>query len=145
MVFRHHDQVTFYKRIEEECNKRIHATTNCRTFTIAFGEMLDTHVERVMIHRMLITKWLNSNDIANKDEIAAISIRIVDYQEKVDFLDETLYLVHKRQEENQNQLKMVRKSFEELLGVLAREVRELEDCKIKILEKDLLELKQLFI
>jgi hypothetical protein len=145
MEFSHHDSVTFYKKFEEECNKRVHVQTNCRTFTMAFGKMLGAHLDRVMIHKRLLAEWLNSYEITSKDEIAAISIRIVDYQEKLDLYDETFYWIHKKQEENLMQLKMVRKSFEELFAVFAQEVKGLQEYKINRLEKDLLELKQLFI
>lgn len=145
MESKHHDSVTFYKKLEEECNKRIHAHTNCRDFTISFGKMMENHLDQVLVHKKLITKWLDCLDIPNKDEIAALSIRIIDYQEKLDSLDETFYMIRKRQKVNQIQLKMVRKTFEELLSVFEKEVKELQDCKIKTLEKELLELKQIFL
>jgi hypothetical protein len=101
-------------------------------------------VKRLRIHRRLTTRWLKHLNLPNKDEISAISVRIVDYEGKLDFLDETIYEIKQSQQKNYTQLKMVRKSWESLLSVLEMEARDIHDFKIKSLELDLLELKQLF-
>ncbi|MFJ7728781.1 hypothetical protein ACIQXV_21980 [Neobacillus sp. NPDC097160] len=115
-----HDSVLTYKKIEAELNKRIHAHTNSRTFTIAFGRAMETHLKRVRIHRRFTTKWLKLLELANKDEIAALSIRLVDCEEKIDFLDDTVYLINKMLKGNQLQLKMVHESWEELFTFLKK-------------------------
>jgi hypothetical protein len=142
----HQNSEAYYKKLETELNKRIHAQTNNRKFTIAFGNAMEAHVKRLRIHKRLTTKWLNRLDLPNKDEISAISVRIVDYEGKLDLMDETIYWMNKRQQENRNQLKMVRKSWESLLSVLEIETRETQTLngRIKNLETELLDLKQLF-
>jgi hypothetical protein len=134
----------FYKKLEKKWNAQIHAHTNTRSFTLALGRALDVHVKRIRIHRRLTTRWLKRLDLPNKDEISAISVRIVDYEGKLDFLDETIYEMKQSQQKNNNQLRMVRMSCEALRSVLEIEARDLHDCKIKSLESELLELKQLF-
>jgi hypothetical protein len=140
----HQEMDDFYKKLEKKWNEQIHAHTNNRNFTQAFGRALDVHVKRLRIHRRLTTRWLKHLNLPNKDEISAISVRIVDYEGKLDFLDETIYEIKQSQQKNYTQLKMVRKSWESLLSVLEMEARDIHDFKIKSLELDLLELKQLF-
>lgn len=141
----HHDPVSYFKKLEEEMNKTIHARTNCRSFTTAFGRALDAHLKQMRIHKRLTSRWLNRLDMPNKDELAAISVRIVDCEEKLDFLDEAIYFLNQKQHENSLKVKMVRSAFDELYIMIEKELREMHDCKMKGLEKDLWELKQLFI
>ncbi|WHY87813.1 hypothetical protein QNH39_08280 [Neobacillus novalis] len=145
MEFMRDDPGTYYKELEAEINKRIHAPTNCRSFIVALGRALEVHLKQVRIHRSVTTRWLKRLDLPNKDDIAAISVRIVDCEEKLDLLDDTIYTINQRQQENQQQIRVLRESSEELLAVLANEVRrEIKGAKIKSLVKDLWELKQLF-
>jgi hypothetical protein len=140
----HQELDTFYKKLEKKMNEQIHAYTNTRSFTLAFGRVMEAHVKRIRIHRRLTTRWLKHLDLPNKDEISAISVRIVDYEGKIDFLDETIYEIKQSQQKNYTQIRMIRKSCEALLSVLEKEARDIHDCKIKSLESELLELKQLF-
>lgn len=140
----HQDRDSFYKKIETEMNKRIHACTNNRKFTIAFGNAMEAHVKQLKIRRRLTTRRLNQLGLANKDEISAISVRIVDYEEKLDILDESIYWMNKRQKENRNKLKMIRESWGALQAILEKEAGEIHACKLKSLEDELIELKQLF-
>jgi hypothetical protein len=146
MEFSHQEADCYYKKLEAELNKRIHANFNNRTVTVAFGRGMEEHLKHLEIHRRLTTRWLNRLDLPHKDEISAISVRIVDYEGKLDLMDETIYWMNKRQQENRNQLKMVRKSWESLLSVLEIETRETQTLngRIKNLETELLDLKQLF-
>jgi hypothetical protein len=140
----HQEMDAFYKKLEKKWNEQIHAHTNTRSFTLALGRALDAHVKRIRIHRRLTTRWLKYLDLPNKDEISAISVRIVDYEGKLDFLDETIYEIKQSQQKNNIQLSMVRMSCEALLSVLEMEARDIHDCKIKSLKSELLDLKQLF-
>ena len=144
MKYTHQEMDAFYKKLEKKWNEQIHAHTNNRNFTLAFGRAMDAHVKRIRIHRRLTTRWLKHFDLPNKDEISDISIRIVDYEGKLDTLDETIYEIKRSQQKNLTQLKMVRTSCESLLSVLEMEARAIHDVKIKSLESELLELKQLF-
>ncbi|MEH7304898.1 hypothetical protein [Neobacillus drentensis] len=144
MGFTHRDSDSFYKKLEAEMNKRIHACTNNRNFTIAFGRAMEAHLKQLSIRKRLTTRWLNKIDLANKDEISAISVRIVDYEEKLDLLDESIYKMSKRQQENQTKFKMIRESWEALQEVLEMEAREFHDSKLKNLELELSDLKKLF-
>jgi len=144
MAFTYQTTDSFYKKIEAEMNKRVHAHTNTRAFTIAFGKAMETHLKQARIHRRLTTRWLNHSDLPNKDEISAISVRIVDYEGTLDFLDEAIYEMKQRQQKNQTQLQMVRKSLEDLQSLLEVEAKHNHSNKIKSLESELLDLKQLF-
>ncbi|WML57054.1 hypothetical protein [Neobacillus sp. PS2-9] len=138
------DREAYYKKIEAQMNKRIHATTNNRAYTLAAGRALEAHLKRVKIHRRLTTKWLNHIGLVNKDELTALSVRIVDYEGKIDGLDDQMYTLNKSQHKNQLQLNSIHRSLEEWVTFLRNEMKDLHSSKINNLEKELLELKQLF-
>ncbi|MGG3561841.1 hypothetical protein ABES03_09565 [Neobacillus rhizosphaerae] len=138
------DREAYYKKIEAQLNKRIHASTNNRTFTLAAGRALDSHLKRVKIHRRLTIRWLNHIGLVNKDELAALSVRIVDYEGKLDSLDEQMFTINKSQHKNQLLLNTIYHSLEEWVAFLRNEMKELHSSKMTNLEKELLELKQLF-
>lgn len=140
----HHDQSAFYKELEKQCNNIIHTHTNCRSFTFAFGKAMEAHLKEVRIHKTLTNKWLTQLNLPNKDEIATLSVKIVEWLDKLDLLDESIYTMNKRQHHNQIQLQMITESLKELVTLLENEVQELKINKINVLEKELLELKQLF-
>lgn len=121
MESNHYDPVSYYKKLEAEINRTIHSCTNRREFILAFGKALDSHLRQARIQRRFTTRGLNHLDLPNKDEIAALSVRIVDYEEKLDLLDETIYELRKKQQENKDLLKRIRKSSEELLTILKDE------------------------
>jgi hypothetical protein len=118
MESNHDDPVSYYKKLEAEINRTIHSSTNSREFILAFGKAMDSHLRQARIRRRFSTRSLNRLDLPNKDEIAALSVRIVDYEEKLDLLDEAIYELGKKQQENRDLLKRVRKSSEELLAIL---------------------------
>lgn len=138
------DPIQFYKQIEAEINKRIHARTNSRAFTVAVGKAMDSHLRELRIFKRLITRWLNRLDLATKDEFASLSNRMVDIEGEIDSLDESIYQIINLQKTNQRKLKMVRESLEEWATFLNCEVREQRSNHIKTLENDLQDLKKLF-
>ncbi|MGX6442198.1 hypothetical protein ACWM35_03035 [Neobacillus sp. K501] len=140
----HHNSNAFYKQLEEELNKRIHQNTNCPAFTKAFGKSVDNHVDKVLFSRRLIANWLKRVDVPTKDEFADISVRLVDYEEKLDELEDTVYLMNKQQNKNIGQIEVLKESLEALLHEVGKEVRGLQARKIESLENDLADLKQLF-
>ncbi len=144
MESKHHDSDANYKKLEAEMNKSIHAWTNCRTFTKAFGRAMNAHLKWARIHRRLTTRWLKRLDFANKDEYAEISVRLVDLEDRLDFLDETIYEISKIQRENLLRLIEVRKLWKECCSVYKAEMKDIRDSKIKTLEKELADLQQFF-
>lgn len=140
----HREFETYYKNLEAELNKRIHTCTNNREFIRASGRALEAHLSWVKLHRRLTTRWLNRLGLVNKDELAAISLRVVEHEGKLDALDDQLYTVNKTQQENQRRLKDIHMSLKEWLTILRKEITELHCDNISSLEKELLALKLLF-
>ncbi|MEH7414868.1 hypothetical protein V7266_06235 [Neobacillus drentensis] len=138
------DPIQFYKQIEAEINKRIHARTNTRAFTAAVGKALDSHLRKLRIYKRLITRWLTRSDLATKDELAALSNRMVDVVGDIDSLDESIYQIINQQQANQRKLTKVRESLEEWSTFLNSEVKDQRSNSIKTLENELQELKKLF-
>ncbi|WP_042457319.1 hypothetical protein [Neobacillus dielmonensis] len=139
-----HDVNTPYEELQAEINKKIYEFTNCRAFTIAFGRAMEQHLIQLGIYKKLTTKWLNCLDIPTKDELAAISNRMVRMVEQIDSLDDVMYSTNTQHNQAMNQLKLVRHSFEELRSVLKTEIQELKQNNIPSLEADLKNLKRLF-
>ncbi|PLS02847.1 hypothetical protein [Neobacillus cucumis] len=138
------DTIQFYKQIEAEINKRIHASTNSRAFTAAVGKAMDSHLRELRISKRLTTRWLNRMNLPTKDEFAALSNRIVEIEEEIDSLDESIYQTINLQKTNQRKLRMVRELLEEWSDFLKSETQAKLSSNIQTLEKDLQELKQLF-
>lgn len=144
MTSKDNDPVTFYKNIEKKWNKSIHSYTNSQSFSIAFGEELENHLDRIIIHRKFINRWLKRFDLANKDEIAALALRKIDCEEKLDHLEDTIYMITQKQKSNHINLKKVRESLEEIVCEFEHTERNFRCYKMKILEKELEDLKQFF-
>jgi paraquat-inducible protein B len=135
---------TFYKNLENDINRSIHASTNCLTFTKAFGDELEHHLNRVMIYREVIKKHLDLINAPSKEEISIIAVRLVDCGERVDNLEETIYVMNKTQKKNSLQLSKIKLDMEDLLAELNKEASYLHQQKIQSLEIELEELKHLF-
>jgi hypothetical protein len=144
METKHQDSVEYFKHLEAEMNKRIHSLMNCRSFTLAFGRAMEFHLKQVKVHKRLTTRWLKELDLPNKDELAAISIRLVDCEDRLDVLDETIYLISKDQRANLEQLKIVRQTSKELWVFLKQEAIDIHNGKLMTLEEELLDLKKIF-
>lgn len=144
MNSKHQDTIQFYKQIEAEINKRIHASTNSRAFTKAVGKAMDSHLREVRIYKRLTTRWLNRRNLATKDEFAALANRKIEVEEEIDSLDESIYQIIKLQKANQQKLTMVRESLEDWSTFLNSEVCHKSSHPIKTLENELQELKKLF-
>jgi hypothetical protein len=144
MESRHQDPVSFYKYLEKECNKRIHAYTNCLTFTHAFGKAIENHLDYVVIQQKVINNWLTLLDIPPKDDFANLAQRKVDCEDKIDQLDETLFMLNRGLKKDNSGLKELNKSLSDLLCLIEKEVKDLKANKIKTLKTELKDLKKLF-
>lgn len=138
------DVISFYKIMEAEMNNIIHTHTNTRAFLTAYSRAMECHLKQMRVKRRITTRWLHQLNLATKDELASLANRIIECQEKVDSMDETSYLAAHILKGNREQLKTVRKLWDEWFTFLKREVREIRIYKRNTLKKDLLELKQLF-
>jgi hypothetical protein len=144
MESRKQDPVTFYKDFERECNKKIHAITNSQTFADAFGSAMEDHLDHVEAQQKIINNWLAVLDIPNKDDIAALALRKIDCEERIDNLDETIYNLKMDIKKNNVMLKKLTTSLIENLNFLENEIKNVKANKLKTLEIELEELKLLF-
>ncbi|WP_045516405.1 hypothetical protein [Neobacillus niacini] len=144
MKFSHHDPVIYYKNLEKEWNKRIHAHTNCQTFTHAFGKAIENHLDHVVIQQKVINNWLTVFDIPTKDDFADLAESKVDCEDKIDNLEETLYMLNLGLNKDNSELKKLNKSLSDMLCLLENEVKDLKANKIRTLKTELKDLKKLF-
>ncbi|MFJ5762561.1 hypothetical protein ACIQAA_26225 [Neobacillus sp. NPDC093182] len=144
MESRQPDPVSFYKNLEKEWNKQIHLSANCLTFTHSFGKAVENHLDHVVIQQKVMNNWLTVFDIPKKDDIAQLAERKVDCEEKLDNLEEALYLLNIGLKSNHSQLKKLNTSLRGMLCFIEYEVKDLKAVKIKSLKNELEELKRLF-
>ncbi|MCM3690150.1 hypothetical protein [Neobacillus niacini] len=144
MASRHQDSVSFYKDLEKECNKRIHAYTNCLTFTHAIGKAIENHLDHVVIQQEVINNWLALFDIPLKDDFANLAQKKVDCEEKIDHLEDTLFMLIRGLKKDNSELKKLNKSLCDLLCLIENEVKDLKANRIKTLKTDLEDLRMLF-
>ncbi|MFB3168991.1 hypothetical protein P5G62_017855 [Neobacillus sp. 179-C4.2 HS] len=138
------DPVNFYKSLEKEWNKQIHLSANCLTFTHSFGKAIEHHLNHVEIQKKVINNWLTVFDIPKKEDLARLAVRKVECEEKLDNLEETLYMLNIGLKSNYSQLKKLNTSLRGMLCFFEYEVKDLKAVKIKSLENELEELKSLF-
>ncbi|MEH7275147.1 hypothetical protein [Neobacillus vireti] len=144
METKYQDPVTLYKEFERKCNKKIHTITNSLDFTEALGSAMERHLNHVETQQKIIKKWLTVFDIPNKDDIAALALRKIDCEEKIDNLEETIYILQMDLKKNNFELKKLTNCLKENLEFLEDEVKNVKVNKMKTLEMELEELKKLF-
>jgi BMFP domain-containing protein YqiC len=144
MESKQRDPVNFYKNLEKEWNKQIHLSSNCLTFTHSFGKAVESHLDYVVIQQKVINNWLTVLDIPKKDDFAQLAEKKVECEEKLDNLEETLYMLNVRLKNNHSQLKKLNTSLSGMLCFIKNEVKDLKEIKIKSLKIELEELKSLF-
>lgn len=144
MESKQQDPVEYYKSLEKGWNKIIHSTANSLTFTHAFGKAIENHLDHVVIQQKVINNWLTVFDIAKKEDFAEIAIKKVKCEDKLDDLDETLYMLNIVLKNDHSQLKKLNHSLREMLCLLENEVKGLKEIKIKSLKDELEDLKKLF-
>ncbi|MFP7295858.1 hypothetical protein [Neobacillus niacini] len=141
----HQDPVFFYKKLEKECNKRIHTYTNSLTFTHAFGKAVETHLDNVVMQQKVINNWLTILNVPKKDDFANLASRKVDIEDRIDNLDDILFIINKGLKKNHLRLKELHTSLSDFQCLMEEEVNDLKAKKIKTLKTELEDLKKLFI
>ncbi|MEH7252530.1 hypothetical protein V7111_10440 [Neobacillus niacini] len=82
----------FFKEIEDELNRKLYSYTNSSPFIAMAGKAIDQHLEMVRVIRMITVQWLEINGYPSRDDVADIARRIIRLEERLDSLDEGLYL-----------------------------------------------------
>jgi hypothetical protein len=144
MASRLQDSVSFYKDLEKECNKRIHAYTNCLTFTHAIGRAIENHLDHVVIQQKEINNWLALFDLPLKDDFANLAQKKVDCEDKIDHLEDTLFMLIRGLKKDNSELKELNKSLCDLLCLIDNEVKDLKANRIRTLKTELEDLRMLF-
>lgn len=144
MDFMHQGQVAFYKKLEEDWNKKFHDLCNTSSFVQAYAKEVHHHLNQVIVHRRLITEWLTYLDIPNKNEVAEFANRKIDCEAKLDFLEDTAYWVNRAHKMNVIHFVEMKEALEELLSVIEEEICDEPKGNLESLEKELWDLKFYF-
>ncbi len=94
----------FYKKLEDELNRKLYSLTNSLPFITMAGKALDQHLDMIAVSRKLTVQSLALMDYPSRDDVADIAKRIIRIEERLDGLDECLYLTLVEVEEYRNQI-----------------------------------------
>lgn len=78
-------------KLEAEMNKKLHSITNSLSFISLCGEALEEHLNQVTLIRQLSSEWLACRNLPNRDETAAIAQKKIQYEDRIDRMDDQLY------------------------------------------------------
>jgi hypothetical protein len=134
-----------YKKWEEEWNEHLKGLANCHRFVVLVEEMLGIHLERVQNMRRLGQKWLNQMGYPNKDEVAHIAKRIIIQEDKLDHLDDSVYMIHKSWNSKVQSLTTLKGVMDEMRLVLEEEHLKNRKTELNQLKEELNEVKSLFL
>ncbi|WHY79095.1 hypothetical protein QNH20_08190 [Neobacillus sp. WH10] len=84
-----------YKRIEDEINRNIFSQTNSLLFIKMTGDAIEEHLNHLVTARELTKQWLDCNGLPTRDDIGDLAKKIIENENRLDRLDDTLYLVLK--------------------------------------------------
>jgi len=81
------------KKIEDDINRNIFSQANSLSFIKMTGAAIEEHLNHLVAARELTKQWLDCNGLPTKDDIAEIAKKIIENEDRLDRLDDTLYLV----------------------------------------------------
>jgi hypothetical protein len=108
-------------------------------------EMLGIHLERVQNMRKFGQKWLNQMGYPNKDEVAHIAKRAIVHEDKLDNLDDLVYVIRKSWSSKIQSLTTLKRVMDEMRLVLEEEQLKNKKIGLNQLKEELNEVKSLFL
>ncbi|HZG72295.1 MAG TPA: hypothetical protein VEY51_12240 [Chondromyces sp.] len=141
-----YDNETFteYKKLEEEWNTSFKEHLNSRLFVVLASALINCHLDQVEYKREIVKSWLDSNQLANRDEIAELTKTQILIESKVDDYDDLIYIFAQKWHSRRNMLDSLEQLMLDLQVMLNEEYREGRNNKIKSLKEELMEVKSLF-
>lgn len=132
-----------YKERERKQNEIIRDWLNSPEIIRSCSEMLEIHLDQIQIERVLVQHWLTCNDCPNKDEIAAIANNVIQVEERVDELEDTIYRMCKEWNEKIRTITALKESMFNMKLTLENSTSR-ENDRIQILKNELEDVKLLF-
>ncbi|MFD2679771.1 hypothetical protein [Bacillus seohaeanensis] len=133
-----------YKKWEEEWNEYLRGLANCHRFVVLVEEVLDIHLERVQNMRVIGQKWLNQMEYPNKDEVAHIAKRTIVQEDKLDHLDDLVYMIGKNWSLTMKSITTLKGVMDEMRLVLEEQLKN-KKTGLDQLKEELDEVKSLFL
>ncbi len=103
-----------YKKVEADCNRQVLSMTNNLRYIKKLGQAMDAHVDDIIALRKLTKEWLDSLKLPNRDDIAAISKRVITLEARLDDLDEQLTESIQQIKNHHNQIRKFSEEIAEL-------------------------------
>lgn len=113
-----------YKKIEDDINRKLFSQINTLSFIRLIGEVIEEHLNQILVLRELSEQWLDFMDLPTRDDIADIAKKIIENEERLDRLDEILHQSLVEIKENRNEMS-------KFAWVLAELDREMEIERVK--------------
>lgn len=105
-----------YKRIEVDINRKIFSQTNSLSFIKMTGDAIEEHLDHLVTARKLTKQWLNCNGLPTRDDIGDIAKKIIENEDRLDRLDDTLYQVLMNIKASRRQMAELALDLDEILG-----------------------------
>ncbi|WP_077210989.1 hypothetical protein [Bacillus dakarensis] len=131
-----------YKKLEDDCNRKMRQLVNCTHFVRRLQEMLDVHIQVVEMKRKTIRGLLDTMKVPNKDDFACLAKKAITNENKVDHLDDLLYELLQNQHTNKLAIISLKAALQNLSKSLEEE--SFQTHRIDYLRSELKEIKKLF-
>jgi chromosome segregation ATPase len=111
-----------YKKLEADYNRRVLSMTNNLQYVTKIGQAFNAHLDYVVEVRKLTKELLDSLNLPDRDEIAAIAKRVRALETRLDDLDEQI-------EESKNQMRNHQTQIKKFSQEMAELSKELVDSE----------------
>jgi ABC-type phosphate transport system auxiliary subunit len=85
------ERIDFSKKLEKELNKKLHSITNTLPFMTMCGEVMGCHLSQVEAFRAQSQQLIDCLDLPNKDDTAAIANKKIEYEDRLDCMEDQMY------------------------------------------------------
>jgi hypothetical protein len=82
----------YYKKIEDDFNRKLFTKTNSLAFIAMVGEIMETHLDHLVATKELSKQWLDKMELPTRDSIAEVARKKIEIEDRLDRLEDQLYL-----------------------------------------------------
>lgn len=132
-----------FKNCEEQQNRIIKDFLNSPQFVDNTSVMLEMHLDRIQIERVIVHHLLRNGGYPTKDEIATIAKRIINREARIDELEDSVYQFLNTCFRNQNRIHQLKGSMAKMRSSL-KELNKNENNRLIDLKEELKQVKYLF-
>lgn len=129
-MLRDEDCIEAFKQLESYINDQILKNLNNEHFVSMIACTLDSHLTEVEEVRSLVQKWFELLDVPSKDDIALLSLNIIQKEKKLDEMEDGLYQL----KQNFKGYKGKLEKYKSVLMDVERELKSNDNCNTRLAE-----------